>query len=110
MAPLETRTSRGILALWLAWFGLLAALVALNLRREWQRQPSARVFAEPSGIGPGESKRLKVLPEQHTDFVYSVVLARGTLLKTVFVLLGPPGVLTAVWLYARRRWEPGPRT
>lgn len=110
MAPLDSRTSRRILALWLAWFGLVAALFVLDVRREWQRLASARVSAKSSGVGTGESKRLEVLPEQHTDFVYSVVVDNRTLLKTVLLLLAPPGTLTAVWLYVRRRWEPGPPT
>ena len=110
MAPLDSWTSRRILAIWLAWFGLLAALVVLKVWRQWQRQATARVSAESPGVATGESGRLKVLPEQHTDFVYSVVVDNGALLKTVLLLLGPPGILTAVWLYARRRWEPGPPT
>jgi hypothetical protein len=85
MAPLDTRTSRRILALWLAWFGLLAALIGLKARREWQRRASAG-------------------PEQHTDLVYSVVVDKRTLLKTILAVVGPPGILTWVWLYLRRRW------
>jgi|1185.fasta_scaffold695207_2 hypothetical protein len=110
MGPLDSRTTWRILALWLAWFGLLATLVVLNLHREWQRQASARVSVESPGLGAGESNRLKVLPNEHTDFVYSVVVDNEALLKTVLLLLGPPGILTAVWLYVRRRWEPGPPT
>jgi hypothetical protein len=110
MAPLATSTSQRILALWLAWFGLLAALVLLNVRRQWQRQAPAGVSAESPGVATGGSTRLKVLPQQHTDFVYSVVVDNGALLKAVLVLLGPPGLLTAVWLYARRRRQPGPPT
>jgi len=53
----------------------------------------------------GVSQRIE-LPEQHTDLVYSVVLDQRTLVKAVLLLLGPPGVLTAVWLYTRRRSEP----
>ena len=109
MAPLDTRTSQRILALWLAWFGLLAALVVVNVRREWQRQAPARVSAE-SGVATGESKSLKALPEQHTDFVYSVIVDNEGLLKMVLVLVGPPAILTAIWLYLRGRWEPGPPT
>jgi hypothetical protein len=110
MRPLDSRTTWRILALWLAWFGLLAALAGLSVRRQWQRQPPASVSAESPGVATGGSKRLKVLPQQHTDFVYSVVVDKGALLKAVLVLLGPPGILTAVWLYARRRYQPGPPT
>jgi hypothetical protein len=110
MAPVDTTTTRRILALWLAWFGLLVALVVLNVRRQWQRQASASAPAESPGVATGKSKRLKVLPEQHTDFVYSVVIEKTTLVKAVLMLVGPPGILTAVWLYVRRRWEPGPPT
>jgi hypothetical protein len=110
MAPLATWTSRRILTLWLAWFGLLAALAGLNVRRQWQRQAPASVSAESPGVVTGGSEHLKVLPQQHTDFVYSVVVDNGALLKAVLVLLGPPGILTAAWLYARRRWQPGPPT
>jgi hypothetical protein len=110
MPPLATSTSRRILTLWLAWFGLLAALVVLNVRRQWQRQAPASVSAESPGVATGGSKRLKVLPQQHTDFVYSVVVDNSALLKAVLVLPGPPGFLTAVWLYVRRRWQPGPPT
>jgi hypothetical protein len=110
MAPLATWTSRRILTLWLAWFGLLAALAGLNVRRQWQRQAPASVSAESPGVVTGGSEHLKVLPQQHTDFLYSVVVDNGALLKAVLVLLGPPGILTAAWLYARRRWQPGPPT
>jgi hypothetical protein len=110
MAPLATSTSQRILALWLAWFGLLAALVLLNVRRQWQRQAPATVSAESPGVATGGSNRLEVLPQQHTDFVYSVVVDNRALLNAVLMLLGPPGLLTAVWLYTRRRREPGPPT
>jgi hypothetical protein len=104
MVPLATWTSRRILALWLAWFGLLTALAVLNVPRQWQRQAAPSVSVESLGGPVGVRQRLKVLPEQHTDFVYSVIVDTGALLKTFLVLLGPPGILTAVWLYARRRW------
>jgi hypothetical protein len=107
---LPTWTSRRILALWLAWFGLVAALAVLNVRRQLQRQAAPSVSAESPGGPAGGKQRLKVLPEQHTDFVYSVIVDTRTLLKTFLVLLGPPGILTAVWLYARRRRQPGPPT
>jgi hypothetical protein len=110
MGPLRTSTGRRILALWLGWFCLLAALLVLNVRRQWQRQAPASVSAESPGVGTGGGKHLEVLPQQHTDFVYSVVLDNGAALKAVLVLLGPPGLLTAVWLYVRRRWQPRPPT
>jgi hypothetical protein len=110
MAPLYTWTSRRILALWLAWFGLLAALAVLTVRRQWQRQASASMSPEWPGVATWQRKRLEVLPEQHTDFVYSVVVDNGALLKTILVLVGPPGLVTAIWLYVRRRWQPGPPT
>ncbi len=71
----------------LAWFGLVGCLFVVKLWRQWQRQAPAPVSA--------------VLPEQHTDYVYSVVLDDVALLKTALLLLGPPALLTALWLYLR---------
>jgi hypothetical protein len=108
MAPVDTWTSRRILALWLAWFGLLAALLLLNVRRQWHRQAAASARAESPAVASGQSKRLKGVPEQHTDFVYSVVVDNTALLEAVLLLVGPPGIPTAVWLYVRRLRRPGP--
>jgi hypothetical protein len=85
--------SRGrIQVLWLAWFGLLVGFVVLDVWRQWQRQ------------------KLEAPPEQHTDLVYSVVADDVDLFKTVLIIIGPPGLLTAIWLYARHRWQPKPST
>jgi hypothetical protein len=108
MAPLATSNSQRILALWLAWFGLLAALVLIDVRRQRQSQAPGTVSAQSPGVPTGGSNRLKVLPQQHTDFVYSVVVDNGTMVKAALLLLGPPVLLTAVWLYARRRSQPRP--
>jgi len=124
MGGLATWSSRRVSALWLAWFGLLSCLVVLNVWRQWRdRAPPAvsevpdsivgsvlRAPTDSAAVATGENKRLKVLPEQHTDFVYSVVVDDVALLKWILVLVGPPGILTAVWLYARHRWHPGPPT
>ena len=117
MDRLATWSSRQVLALWLAWVSLLVCLGMLDVRRQWQSQAPApgsevtdsivdsvvRMAAESAAMATGQRKRLQVLPEQHTDFVYSVVVDDIALLKTVLALLGPPGILTALWLYARHR-------
>ena len=87
MRGLATWSNRRVRALWLAWFALVGCLVAVKLWRHWQRQAPAPVSAG--------------LPEQHTDYVYSVVLDDVALLKTALLLLGPPALLTALWLYLR---------
>jgi hypothetical protein len=124
MDRLATWSSRQVLALWLAWVSLLVCLGMLDVRRQWQSQAPApgsgmtdsivdsvvRMAAESAAMATGQRKRLQVLPEQHTDFVYSVVVDDIALLKTVLALLGPPGILTALWLYARHRRQPGPAT
>jgi hypothetical protein len=116
MRGLATWSGRMVLGLWLAWFGLLIIFVALSVRRQWQSQVAAAVFALPdSTAGPSadsaptavtEKKRLQSLPEQHTDVVYSVVVDDVDLLRTSLVLFGPPGLLTVLWLYARHRRDP----
>ena len=103
MAGLATWSSRRVSALWLAWFGLLSCLVVLNVWRQWRDRA-------PAAVATGENKRLAVLPEQHTDLVYSVVVDDIPLLKWILLLVCPPGILTAVWLYARHRWHPGSPT
>ena len=90
MRHLATWSRRRIQVLWLAWFGLLVALFVLDVWRQWQRQ------------------KLEAPPEQHTDLVYSVVADDVARLKTVLIIIGPPGLLTALWLYAGHRWHPGP--
>ena len=124
MGHLATWSSRRVQALWLAWFGLLVGFVVLDVWRQRQSQaPPAvsmvadsirdsviRMAPESATTTAGQSKRLQSLPEQHTDFVYSVVLDDVALLKAVLILFGPPGILTALWLYARHRWHRGPST
>ena len=124
MGHLATWSSRRVQALWLAWFGLLVGLVVLDVWREWQSQAPApvlvaahsirdsvmRMAPESTTMTTGQSKRLQSLPEQHTDFVYSVVVDDVALLKAVLILFGPPGILTALWLYARHGWHRGPST
>jgi hypothetical protein len=93
-----------VLALWLVWFGLLLGVEALRVQREYHRAPAT---TNPADSGPGpERRRLKYLPEQHTDFVYSVVITPESSLRPALLLLGPPGLITLLWLYARRR-HPG---
>jgi hypothetical protein len=96
MRRLATWSNRRVQALWLAWFGLVGCLVMVKLWRQWQRQAPAPVSA--------------VLPEQHTDYVYSVVFDDVALLKTALLLLGPPAILTALWLYLRHGSHRGPPT
>ncbi|MFL5471088.1 MAG: hypothetical protein ACJ8AM_01910 [Gemmatimonadales bacterium] len=113
---MATWSGRLILGLWLAWFGLLAGLVAVNIWRQWRTQVAAAVYALPDSTARpsaesaptavGEKKRLQSLPEQHTDVVYSVVAEEVDLLKTSLALFGPPGLLTVLWWYARHRREP----
>ena len=92
MRHLAAWSPRRIQLLWLAWFGLLAGLFVLDVWRQWQRE------------------KLAAPPEQHTDLVYSVVADDVAVLKTVMILFGPPGILTALWLYARHRRHPEPPT
>jgi hypothetical protein len=124
MGRLATWSSRRVQAVWLAWFGLLVGLVVLDVWQLWQRQAPAavsvvfdsvrdsvmRVAPESTAMATGQNKPLQALPEQHTDIVYSVVADDVALLKTVLILIGPPGILTALWLYTRHRWHPGPPT
>jgi hypothetical protein len=116
MRPLATWSARLVLGMWLAWFGLLLGLVALSVVRQWQRQLRAAELAQPDSSGRpvadsapavlSRGKRLQAPPEQHTDYVYSVVSDEVDLLKTGLVLFGPPGLLTVLWLYVRRRRHP----
>jgi hypothetical protein len=96
MRGLATWSKRRIQALWLAWFGVVGCLVVVKLWRQWQRQAPAPVSA--------------VLPEQHTDYVYSVVIDDVLLWKTVLLLLGPPALVTVLWLYLRHGFRRGPPT
>ena len=117
MRHLAAWSSQLVLALWLVWFGLVLGSVGLRIQREVHRQISA---ASPQGLesipeslpaktNPAASEpalqrgRLKSLPEQHTDFVYSVTPTTTGSLKAIIVLCGPPGLLTLLWLEARRR-------
>jgi hypothetical protein len=102
---LATWSRRRVQVLWLAWFGLLVGVLVLDVGRQWQRQKLAA--PKSAGMASSESKPLEPLPEQHTDLVYSVVADDVALWKTVLILIGPPGLLTALWLYARHRWHPG---
>src|SRR4051812_22292117 len=99
----------------MAWFGILACVFAFKVGRQWQRAAPAGVpestpasvksqTAEPAPTA-AEHARLQYLPEQHTDYVYSVVPGDVTL-KDLLVLIGPPGLLTFAWVYARRRRHP----
>jgi hypothetical protein len=115
MRRLAAWSGRLVLGLWLAWFGLLVGLVALTLRREWRRQVGAELVLPDSIASPAadsapavvsQGQPLQTRPEQHTDFVYSVVTHEIDLLRTGLVLFGPPGLLTVVWLRARRRRHP----
>lgn len=124
MGGLATWSNRRLQALWLAWVGLLVCLVVVKLWRQWQRPAPApisavpdslvdsvwRMTADSAAVTTPHGNRLQVLPEQHTDFVYSVVVDDVALLKTVLLLLGPPGLLTALWLYLRHSSHRGPPT
>jgi hypothetical protein len=106
MRHLATWSRRRIQVLWLAWFGLLAGLFVLDVWRQWQRHRSAA--PESAAMANRGTKPLGALPEQHTDLVYSVVADDVALLKTVLIIIGPPGLLTVLWLYVRHRWRPRP--
>jgi hypothetical protein len=95
MRRLAAWSGRRVLALWLVWFVLLASIVALYLGS--QRRIRAPVATRTvSDLGP--------VAEQHTDVVVSVVGNPTVLrLEALVLLLGPPGFLTALWLYARQR-------
>jgi hypothetical protein len=117
MRPLAAWSGRRVLGLGLAWFGLLVGLLALSSRRQWQRQIRAAELAPADSIARStpdsapavvsNNKRLQVPPEQHTDFVYSVVFDDVDLLKTGLLLFGPPGLLAVLWLYGRHRRHRG---
>jgi hypothetical protein len=106
MRHLATWSGRRIQVLWLAWLGLLVGVVVPDVRRQWQSQKLAA--PKSAAMASGENKSLEALPEQHTDFVYSVVPDDVALLKIVLILIGPPGILTAIWLYARYRRHQAP--
>jgi hypothetical protein len=102
---------------WLAWFALIVGVLAFNVRRQWQASVRGKTPASPAealgfdtaGAASNTARppAVKYLPEQHTDFVYSVVLDRVTILKFAVLFIGPPGLLTAAWLYGRRNRHPG---
>jgi hypothetical protein len=102
MRRLATWSGQRVLALWLAWFALLACVTALYVQS--QRRSHAAVAIQPVP-DPGS------MSEQHTDLVFSVVGDPTVLrLEALLLLLGPPGFLTVLWLYARhrrRRMPPG---
>jgi hypothetical protein len=102
MRRLAAWSGRRVLALWLVWFVLLASIIALYLGSQRRsRDPVATQMV--SDVGP--------VAEQHTDVVVSVVGNPTVLrLEALVLLLGPPGLLTVLWLYARqrrRRMPPG---
>ena len=102
---------------WLAWFALIVGVLAFDLRRHWQASVEGQRLASPaealgfdtagSASNTARPSTVRHLPEQHTDFVYSVVLDRVTILKFAILFIGPPGLLTAAWLYRRRPRHPG---
>ena len=111
MGRLAAWSGRKILALWAAWFGLLSGLFVLHVRqvrRQLQSEASPVVPAESGPRSAELGQRPSGLPEQHTDLVYSVVFDTKALLKEILVLVGPPGIATALWVYARRRRDPEP--
>jgi hypothetical protein len=64
---------------------------------------------EPGGVDTvvaEKTARQATQPEKHTDFVYSIVIDRVILLRWAIVVLGPPTLLTAAWLYSRRSPRP----
>jgi uncharacterized membrane protein YedE/YeeE len=93
MRRLATWSGRRVLALWLVWFALLASIIALYLRSQWRSQSPVAIEQAPD-LGP--------VAEQHTDVIVSVVGNATVLrLEAALLLLGPPGFLTVLWLYAR---------
>ena len=112
MRRLASWSSYQVLRVWLAWCGLVVVLLAFNFirylqmsgRAERPQSSAESLVLDTSGSAPNSAihQRLKYLPEQHTDFVYSVVIDRMLLLKFSILLIGPPALLTAAWLYARR--------
>ena len=116
MRRLAAWSGQRILAVWLGWFGLLVGLLVFQLQRQIHYDRMA-VSQQPGAItdsgshqtrmspsrGDPPRPHLELLPEQHTDFVYSVVPEAGETTEAALVLLAPPGLLTALWLYARRR-------
>ena len=104
MRHLAAWSRRRIQVLWLAWFGLLVGFALLDVWRQWQKQKVAA--PKLAATANGGTTLGEPSPEQHTDLVYSVVVDDVPLLKTVLILIGPPGILTALWLYARHRWPP----
>jgi len=107
MRHLAAWSRRRIQVLWLAWLGLLVGLFVLDLGRQWQSQKLAA--PKSAALANGGTPFVRA-PEQHTDLVYSVVADDVAVLKTVMILFGPPGILTALWLYARHRRHPEPPT
>jgi hypothetical protein len=106
-----------IFLVWLGWFGLLVGLMLFQLARQIHhyrmtvsQQPQTITDSGSSRPAPRNDSRghLELLPEQHTDFVYSVVVEPGESTKAGLVLLVPPGLLTALWVYARRRTPKSP--
>ena len=101
-----------VVGAWLAWFGLIVAALAFDVMRHWQTSAPAQrpeSAVEPGGpdtFGTANTARQQTLPEQHTDFVYSFVIDRVILLRWAVVVLGPPTLLTAAWLYSRRSPRP----
>jgi hypothetical protein len=95
MRPLATWSGQRVLTLWFVWVALLVSLFALYVRSE--RSSRAPVTTEDlPDLRPGV--------EQHTDVVISVVGNPTVLrLEAALLLLGPPGLLTLLWLYARYR-------
>ncbi len=102
MRRLAAWSGRRVLALWLVWFALLASIVALYLGSQWRnREPVATQTVSD----------LQPVAEQHTDVIVSVMGNPTVLrLEALLLLVGPPGLLTVLWLYAlqrRHRTPPG---
>ena len=104
-----------VVGAWLAWFGLIVAALAFDVMRHWQTSAPAQrpvSAAEPGKldtVGAAKTAREPTVPEQHTDFVYSIVVDRMMLLKLAILVIGPPTLLTALWLYSHRSMHPGQR-
>ncbi|HZI77242.1 MAG TPA: hypothetical protein VFD73_25030 [Gemmatimonadales bacterium] len=104
-----------VVGAWLAWFGLIVAALAFDVMRHWQTSAPAQrpeSAAEPGKldmIGAANTARQPTVPEQHTDFVYSVVVDRMMLMKLAILVIGPPTLLTGAGLYSRRSTHPAQR-
>jgi hypothetical protein len=95
MRRLAAWSGQRVLVLWVVWFALLASLFALYVQSQRRSQAAVAIHPVPDRGS---------MSEQHTDLVFSVVGDPTVLrLEATLLVLGPPGLLTILWLYARHR-------